>query len=128
MFNKENIIEAIKGLGLEDKKYIVYMGGSLCVRGIRDTNDIDLGIEAEDFERLKKRFNKLYTISVMGYSKFEINTENGTIEIFKAEDFYDKIEKIDGVWCQKLDEIIKMKKYFGREKDLKDIELINNMM
>lgn len=128
MFNKENITEAIKGLGLEDKKYIVYMGGSLCVRGIRDTNDIDLGIEAEDFERLKKRFNKLYTISVMGYGKFEINTENGTIEIFKAEDFYDKIEKIDGVWCQKLDEIIKMKKYFGREKDLKDIELINNMM
>ena len=128
MFNKENIIEAIKGLGLEDKKYIVYMGGSLCVRGIRNTNDIDLGVEAEDFERLKKRFNKLYTISVMGYSKFEINTENGTIEIFKAEDFYDKIEKIDGVWCQKLDEIIKMKKYFGREKDLKDIELINNMM
>ena len=128
MFNKENIIEAIKGLGLEDKKYIVYMGGSLCVRGIRDTNDIDLGIEAEDFERLKKRFNKLYTISVMGYGKFEINTENGTIEIFKAEDFYDKIENVDGVWCQKLDEIIKMKKYFGREKDLKDIELINNMM
>lgn len=128
MFNKENIIEAIKGLGLEDKKYIVYMGGSLCVRGIRDTNDIDLGIEAEDFERLKKRFNKLYTISVMGYGKFEINTENGTIEIFKAEDFYDKIENVDGIWCQKLDEIIKMKKYFGREKDLKDIELINNMM
>ena len=128
MFNKENIIEAIKGLGLEDKKYIVYMGGSLCVRGIRNTNDIDLGVEAEDFERLKKRFNKLYTISIMGYGKFEINTENGTIEIFKAEDFYDKIENVDGVWCQKLDEIIKMKKYFGREKDLKDIELINNMM
>lgn len=128
MFNKENIEKAIKELGLENKKYIVYMGGSLCVRGIRDTNDIDLGIEAEDFERLKKRFNKLYTISVMGYGKFEINTENGTIEIFKAEDFYDKIEKIDGVWCQKLDEIIKMKKYFGREKDFKDIELINNMM
>lgn len=128
MFNKENIEKAIKELGLENKKYIVYMGGSLCVRGIRDTNDIDLGVEEKDFQRLKKRFNKLYTISVMGYGKFEINTENGTIEIFKAEDFYDKIEKNDGVWCQKLDEIIKMKKYFGREKDFKDIELINNMM
>lgn len=128
MFNKEDIAKAIKGLGLEDKKYIVYMGGSLCIRGIRNTNDIDLGVETEDFGRLKKRFNKLYTISVMGYGKFEINTENGTIEIFKAEDFYDKIENVDGVWCQKLDEVIEMKKYFGREKDLKDIELINNMM
>ena len=55
-------------------------------------------------------------------------TSTNSVALFICDMFYDKIENVDGVWCQKLDEIIKMKKYFGREKDLKDIELINNMM
>lgn len=47
------------------------------------------------------------------------------IEVFNYEDFDGEgTEIIDGIQCQTIEGIIKMKKRFNRPKDIKDLELI----
>jgi hypothetical protein len=124
MFNKQTIKNVISELGLENEYYKVFMGGSLCVRDIRETHDIDLGVEPETFERLRERLQGTVYESKLGNDKFDLEHECGHIEIFKCEDFYDDIEKVEGIWCQKIESIIKMKVMLHREKDREDLRLI----
>lgn len=120
---KEDIIREVKKLDLQGN-YVVGMGGSLCMRGFRDTHDIDLGVHKKDFERLAK--DKKIVKAVLGQEKIEIETETGIeIEIFNYEDFDgEETEMIEGIQCQSLEGIIKMKKRFNRPKDIKDLQMI----
>lgn len=120
---KEDIIREVKKLDLQEN-YVVGMGGSLCMRGFRDTHDIDLGVHKKDFERLAK--DKKIVKAVLGQEKIEIETETGIeIEIFNYEDFDgEETEMIEGIQCQSLEGIIKMKKRFNRPKDIKDLQMI----
>jgi hypothetical protein len=124
MFNKQTIKNIISELGLENEYYKLFMGGSLCIRDIRETRDIDLGVEPETFEKLKERLQGTVYESRLGNDKFDLEHECGNIEIFKCEDFYDDIEKVEGIWCQKIESIIKMKVMLHREKDREDLRLI----
>ena len=113
-------------LGLsEDDNYMVYMGGSLCMRRVRETNDLDIAVEPEAFWELAKRYGKEHDITIsLGDRKFDLFIEGTVVEIFEREDFMNECELVDGVWCQTLDEIIKMKRRFNRAKDKKDLELL----
>lgn len=120
---KEDIIREVNNLDLQED-YVLGMGGSLCMRGIRDTHDIDLGVHKKDFERLAK--NQEITQAVLGQQKIVLTTLKGDeIEVFNYEDFDGEgTEIIDGIQCQTIEGIIKMKKRFNRPKDIKDLELI----
>lgn len=120
---KEDIIREINNLDLQED-YVLGMGGSLCMRDIRDTHDIDLGVHEKDFERLAK--NQEITQAVLGQQKIVLITLKGDeIEVFNYEDFDGEgTEIIDGIQCQTIEGIIKMKKRFNRPKDIKDLELI----
>ena len=124
MFNKQTIKNVIVELDLQNEYYKLFMGGSLCVRDIRETHDIDLGVEPETFERLRERLQGTVYESKLGNDKFDLEHECGNIEIFKCENFYEDIEKVEGIWCQKIESIIEMKEMLNREKDRKDLELI----
>ena len=124
MFNKQTIKNVVEELGLQNEYYKVFMGGSLCMRNIRETQDIDLGVEPETFEKLKDKIQGITYKSKLGNDKFDLEHECGNIEIFKCENFYEDIERVDGIWCQKIESIIEMKEMLNREKDRKDLELI----
>lgn len=120
---KEDIIREINNLDLQED-YVLGMGGSLCMRDIRDTHDIDLGVHEKDFKRLAK--NQEIAQAVLGQQKIVLTTLKGDeIEVFNYEDFDGEgTEIIDGIQCQTIEGIIKMKKRFNRPKDIKDLELI----
>lgn len=122
---KENIIKEVERLNLQGK-YIVGMGASLCMRGIRqETHDIDLGISKIDFERLSQ--GREILDSALGQRRVIINSEDGNeIEVFDYGNVIEKIEvdNIEGIYCQTIDGIIAMKKRLGRKKDLEDLEKI----
>ena len=120
---KEDIIREINNLDLQED-YVLGMGGSLYMRGIRDTHDIDLGVHEKDFKRLAK--NQEIAQAVLGQQKIVLTTLKGDeIEVFNYEDFDGEgTEIIDGIQCQTIEGIIKMKKRFNRPKDIKDLELI----
>jgi hypothetical protein len=122
----------IKKLNIPLGKYIVIGGTSLEARGIRKANDIDLLVLPDEFERLRgKRFEeKLYpdgNVTLVGNgfeigTRFIVNYEPSAVDVIK------RAEIINGVPFTSLNEEIKFKKAMGREKDLKDIKLIEKYL
>ena len=124
MITKDQIRYVIDWLGLSNMKYKLFMGSSLCVRGLRETNDIDLGVTSDKFESLCNRFNlEPVKSSLFGREKIDISTPIGNIELYELYNF-DHVEEVDGLLCQSIDEVIRMKKHLGRDKDLKDLRLL----
>lgn len=118
-------IEELKRLSLPKDDFAIFGSGPMAVRGIRENKDLDLVVTPTLWEDLKKK------LPVSDDSTIKI----GNIEIFKelpifdnTEELIDNADIIDGFKFVKLNEVIKFKKALGREKDLKDIKLIENFL
>ena len=130
MLTKADIHHVIDVLELRDKPHMIYMGGSLCIRGIRDTNDIDLAVDGEDFKEICKRYGKENEITCpLIDRKIDLEIDGIKVELFERTSplFINEADEIDGLLCQKINEIINMKRRFNREKDKKDIELLKSL-
>ena len=118
---KDEIIKRLRELPYDPAGYWVITGGAMVLYGFRDeTGDIDLGCTKELADRLEKD-GYLTDRYEDGRREFHIGEE---IEIF--EDWLcDKVGSVEGVPVISVRGLIEMKRSLGREKDLRDIELIN---
>lgn len=103
-------------------EYWITSGAGLVIHGVKETtNDIDLGCTTNLVELfLKKGCN--YTVEKDNSRIVQIND---TIEILENW-FVDEIVFIDGLPVGSLESIKKQKTQLGREKDIKDIRLIDD--
>jgi len=133
MKRNQELLKRVKDLGIPLGEYAVFGSGPIGVRGLREMHDIDLIVSDNIFdEYLNKpgwRIKEIY-----GYRDWLKNDE---LEIEMGRDWHEgwDVEKmikeadmIDGLPFVQLDYLIKWKKFFGREKDLKDVELIENFL
>ena len=118
---KDEIINRLRELPYDPTGYWVITGGAMVLYGFRDeTGDIDLGCTKELADRLEKD-GYLTDRYEDGRREFHIGED---IEIF--EDWLcDKVGSVEGVPVISVKGLIEMKRSLGREKDLRDIELIN---
>lgn len=123
-----------KSLKLPPGTYAVFGSGALGTRGIRKSKDIDLIVIPEVYNRLKKDGWKEEV-----FPTGKRHLVNGVFDIWADLNFSEgynpdisqviaEAEVINGVPFIKLEETVKWKKAFGREKDKKDIELINQYL
>lgn len=120
----QKLLQNLEKLKLPNDKYAIYGSGSLAVRGIRATDDIDVIVTEDLYEELKERFGE------KGEGKISINDDE--IEIFptwnalidEPEEVVDRAETIQGFKFVTLEDTMKWKRKMGRDKDKKDIELI----
>lgn len=129
MLNREDIINIMGKLDLPIEGYWVEAGGSLVLHGVRETtNDIDIGCSSRFMDYLiELGYDYIYNPYKL-HNLRVIHIED-TIEIFE-EDSYDKsdIEIIDGLPVWSLQRVRKQKEELGREKDYKDISLIDRFL
>ena len=122
--NKADIIKRVHKLGFDKKDYWIIAGTAMVMYGFRaETNDIDMGCSRALADRLEKEG---YPTS---YSKDTMRkiTIGDDVEIF--EDWlYDRVEMVDGLPVLSVKGLIEMKRFLGREKDLRDIELIEKAL
>lgn len=128
-----NIVKKVLKLNLPIGKYAVYGSGPMSIRGIRESHDIDLIVTPDLYKDLL----------ISGWQeagsgdKKHLKTDD--IEIFdnwwdfdnyhpNVEQLINDAEMIEGVAFVKLDEVVKWKKAFGREKDLRDVKLIQKYL
>ncbi|MFZ2072199.1 MAG: hypothetical protein WA101_01060 [Minisyncoccia bacterium] len=124
-----NIIQKIKELNLPQDKYVVIGSGILDVLGIRTAVDIDISAtkdlhqklretgEWEEFEKYGKIFLKKDVFEInpqLHWDEYKTTTEEAIESALMVED----------IPFMNLDELYEFKKASGREKDIKDIELI----
>ena len=121
--NRGEFIKKLQDADLAPEHYVVTAGGSLLLHGIREeTQDIDLACTASLAQKL---IDDGFPQSVRyGKRRIEIAEDFEVYEETSLPDFV----LIDGIPAMTLDEVIAMKKRMGRDKDLRDLELIEKFL
>ncbi len=126
-----NTLDQIKELNLPIGSYAVFGSSLLNLYGIRESRDIDIVCTQEVYEQFKIKRDWKEVTGKNGEKC--LHKDNYSIGVGwdctpgynpTTEYLIKNAEIIDGVPFVKLEEIIKWKSIYGREKDLKDIELI----
>lgn len=120
MLDKSQIIAALHRAGFDANHYWVVAGAAMVLHGVKEyTRDIDLGCDSEMADKLQETGCKTVVLEDGG-RRIEYG---GGIELF--ENWREGcVERIDSLPVVSLEGIILMKRRLGREKDLQDIQLI----
>lgn len=131
-----DLFKELKKLDLPEGEFLVLGSGILGALGIRAINDIDLLVTQGLFDQLKEQGWKYEVIEIEGRLREKIS--NGPAEAFK--DFWWKggalapetaipnARKINGISFLPLSVLLEVKRGMGREKDLKDVVLIEKYL
>lgn len=122
--DKNDIIARLENLNLDKTQYWVITGGAMVLYGLRErTHDIDLGCSIELADTLENQGHQT------------IIMEDGTRKIILEEDIeifenwlYGEVVTLAGLPVISLSGLIEMKRALGREKDFRDIALIEDFL
>ena len=130
MINK--FLKKLKELDLPKGKFAIFGSGPICIRGLRETGDLDVIVSEDIFNEFKNRSDFKLEKKKSGNEYLE----KDNIELYRnwhpgkwdIEKLIQEAEIIDGFPFVKLEEVLKWKKLKGREKDIKDIKLIEDYL
>lgn len=130
---KEEIINKVKTLKLPQGSYIVFGSCPLAIAGIREAGDIDMLVDNDVLEELRKLGWKQETKgpndTPLVFEDFEAhNSWNFSLYCPTLEHLLENANIVDGIPFASLDEVRKWKVASGRPKDFKDIELIDTYL
>ena len=118
--NREELISRVRALPFPREDFWVITGGAMVLYGLREqTHDIDLGCTARLADELAAQGHP-FTLRQNGARKFALD---GDVEIIEGW-LCDRVEEIEGIPVISLAGLTEMKRSLGREKDLRDIALI----
>ena len=130
-----DIFQKVKGLNLPLGQYVVFGSGPLAAHGIRETRDVDLLVLPELYDKLKQEGweEKSWETPPPGRYLYKDNVEvgdNWDYDEYNPDPKWliENAEVIDSIPFAPLEEVIKWKKAFGRDKDLADIKLIEDYL
>lgn len=119
-------LEELKCLKLPHGDYAITGSGPMAIRGLREANDIDVVVKKTLWLELLKRFvpcdlkhMRIGNIEIWG--DFINLTE-------RMEKVIDSSELIDGYPFVTLQDTLSWKKFLNREKDQKDIKMIDHFI
>lgn len=117
--NKQEIIAILKKYNFDEKDYIVLSTSALTLMGIKEkTGDIDIAVSEKLYQKLLKEkethhhIENIYTLNELDFGTSNFDRDN--------------ITYINQIPVQNLKSIIKFKQKMNREKDQKDINIINS--
>ena len=118
--DKKEIISRLKEFPFSRDEYWVITGSAMVLHEVREqTHDIDMGCTSVMADKLEAE-GYPFKLTESGNRKFNYGED---IEIFENW-ICGEIEHIEGIPVLSLDGTIQMKRELGREKDFKDIALI----
>jgi len=122
--NKNDIINRLEDLNFDKSGYWVLAGSAMVLHGIRpETHDIDMGCTKEFADELE---TEGYPTVVMPDGTRRI-TYAEDVEIF--EDWiFDRVVFVDEIPVISLDGLLEMKRSLGREKDMRDVQMIEEFL
>ena len=129
-----DIFQKVKSLNLPIGEYVVCGGGSLAARGIREARDVNILVLPALYQSIKEKGGWQETDYVTGEKILAMDGYQAA-QSMNAGDYKVDAEKliksadiIEGLPFLNLSELVAYKKARGKEKDLKDIELIESYL
>ena len=119
---KADILKKLHTLNWPTEDYWLVAGGAMVLYGLRpETHDIDLGCTAARADALERAGVPFRHMDDGSGRWFKVSED---IEVFENW-LMDRVELVDGVPVVSLQGLRAMKAALGREKDLRDIALID---
>ena len=120
--NKKELLKKLEEYNLDKDKYMLLAGSSMVLRGLKkETSDIDIAVTKDYYDYLLNNYE----------CEFEVENDSGCkiyqidkILSFGTDHFNEDKEYILDIPCQKLEDILVLKKTLNRKKDQKDIKKI----
>ena len=130
-----DFLQKIKDLRLSKGEFAIFGSGPLAIRGIRDSRDADLIVSEKLFQEYRKKVGWKYKDFKRDDRYIEMIEKDG-VEFYKnwgpgewdIAKLIQESEIINDLPFVKLDEVLCWKKLSGREKDNKDIVLIEDYL
>lgn len=117
---RPDIIERLRDFPYPRSEYWIITGGAMVLYGIREeTGDVDMGCTSAMADCLEAEGHPSKRMA-NGNRSFQIGDE---IEIFENW-LCGTVVRLDGIPVISIDGLVEIKRQLGREKDLRDIELI----
>lgn len=128
----KDLLRQLDTLNLPIGHYAIFGSGPMAVRGLRESHDIDLLVSKALFEEFSQKPG--WTAKTADCKAEKI--VNGDIEMINewkpgnwdTETLIREAELIDGVPYVRLEEVMKWKAIYGRQKDLDDIALLEEYL
>jgi len=129
--DNNDLFQRVREMNLPIGKYALFGSAPLGIRGLKDCHDIDIVITEDLWNEHK---SKHWEIKVMPHGSQYLR--NDEIELWKdwkpgrwnIEKLIEESEIIEGLPFVKLERVLEWKKLSSREKDLKDIEIIEEFL
>ena len=120
-----NFLEELQSLKLPSGKFAIFGSGPISVRGIRESDDLDIIVKKDLWDNLVREYPE-------SLNENPTCLKIGNVEVYKdwvclntgVDEMIDTAETIANFPYVQLKYVIEWKTKFGREKDLKDLELI----
>lgn len=124
MLNRKDILNKLNELHLPKGHYALGSSGVLVLNGIKEfANDLDIDVDKELFESFLSQGYSYWVYSYKNRKIIDLSDEVQLICVDKLD--LENIEEIENLSVYSVDYVKAFKKDLGREKDLKDIELID---
>lgn len=129
----KDLLKELAALNLPKNEFAITASGCLAVRGLRKASDLDIIVTDNLWNELAKKYPVTFGLpcDVIRIGKIEFlgNFSVYTDEkIANVKEQIDTADIIDGIRFVKLSLIKKFKEKLARDKDLKDIKLIDNYL
>jgi hypothetical protein len=131
MRNIQKFLGELKSLNLPIGEYVIVSSGSMAIRGIRECSDLDLLISDSLFEELSKKYPSVEApqISKIAIGNIEcLHVRENPDDLYPTDRQINEADIIEGFPFQNLETCLYFKEKEGREKDLRDVELIREYM
>jgi len=131
-----DLFEKFKALNLPIGEYAIFGSGPMAIRGLRKSSDIDLVVTDKFFKELEKLPQWKKEKSCLGSDMLIRRDSELEVEAlmewmpgaWDIEGLIKNADIIDGLAFVKLEEVLRWKKMRDKEKDKKDIELIEEYL
>jgi len=128
------LFQKVKELKLPENKYALFGSAPMGIRGLKECSDIDLVVTEDLWQEFKNKQGWEYKITENSVEYIQNSDSN--IEIWHdwrpwyqdVMPFIDNSEIIDNLPFVRLEYVLEWKRQFGREKDLKDVEIIEEFL
>lgn len=126
----QELIERLKSLNLPPDQFALFGSGPMAVRGMREPGDLDVLVTKELFIELSKKYpadpswhgGKIKAIAE------DIDVYDATAAPIPAKVLIERADVFEGIRFITLEDTIAAKRVQNREKDLRDIEIIEDYL
>lgn len=128
----KELTTALKNYNFHSNQFAIIGSGPLAIRNIREASDLDVLVSDSLWQELEAKYPHK---KESGVTKIQLEPDIEVVgegsaywnlEIASFQQMIDTADVIDGIRYLNLDILKKFKQKIGRDKDIKDIELIDN--